>query len=59
MSDGRTKYIVGVDLGGTNIVVGAMPEDGSKQLAVRQAFDALGARRRGRGRIASRRWWRR
>jgi glucokinase len=37
MSDARTKYIVGVDLGGTNIVVGAMPEDGSKQLAVRQA----------------------
>ena len=36
MSDGRTKYIVGVDLGGTNIVVGAMPEDGSRQLAVRQ-----------------------
>jgi glucokinase len=36
VSDGRTKYIVGVDLGGTNIVVGAMPEDGSRQLAVRQ-----------------------
>jgi glucokinase len=35
MSAGRTKYIVGVDLGGTNIVVGAMPEDGSRQLAVR------------------------
>lgn len=30
-------FIVGVDLGGTNIVVGAMPEDGSRQLAVRQA----------------------
>ena len=37
MSDGRTKYIVGVDLGGTNIVVGAMPEDGSRQLAVRSS----------------------
>ncbi len=32
----RTQYIVGVDLGGTNIVVGAMPEDGSAQLAVRE-----------------------
>jgi glucokinase len=31
----RTQYIVGVDLGGTNIVVGAMPEDGSKELGVR------------------------
>jgi glucokinase len=31
----RTRYIVGVDLGGTNIVVGAMPEDGSRQLALR------------------------
>ena len=37
MSDARVKYIVGVDLGGTNIVVGAMPEDGSRQLSVRQA----------------------
>ena len=34
MASERTKYIVGVDLGGTNIVVGAMPEDGSRQLAV-------------------------
>lgn len=32
----RTQYIVGVDLGGTNIVVGAMPEDGSQTLAVRE-----------------------
>jgi glucokinase len=31
----RDQYIVGVDLGGTNIVVGAMPEDGSRTLAVR------------------------
>ena len=30
-----TRYIVGVDLGGTNIVVGAMPEDGSRTIAVR------------------------
>jgi glucokinase len=29
------KYIIGVDLGGTNIVVGAMPEDGSRELAIR------------------------
>ncbi|MDQ2765924.1 MAG: ROK family glucokinase [Gemmatimonadota bacterium] len=36
MSERRVRYIVGVDLGGTNIVVGAMPEDGSRQLAVRQ-----------------------
>ena len=30
-----TRYIVGVDLGGTNIVCGAMPEDGSREIAVR------------------------
>ena len=30
-----TRFIVGVDLGGTNIVVGAMPEDGSRTIAVR------------------------
>lgn len=35
MPRARTQYIVGVDLGGTNIVVGAMPEDGSRELAVR------------------------
>jgi glucokinase len=29
------RYIIGVDLGGTNVVVGAMPEDGSRQLAMR------------------------
>jgi glucokinase len=29
------KFIIGVDLGGTNIVVGAMPEDGSRVMAVR------------------------
>ena len=32
---GRVRYIVGVDLGGTNIVCGAMPEDGSRQIATR------------------------
>ncbi len=31
----RPKYIVGVDLGGTNIVVGACAEDGSKDFAMR------------------------
>jgi glucokinase len=30
----KQRYIVGVDLGGTNIVAGSMPEDGSRQLAV-------------------------
>jgi glucokinase len=29
------RYIVGVDLGGTNIVVGAMPFDGTAELAMR------------------------
>ncbi|MBV6520489.1 MAG: Glucokinase [Gemmatimonadaceae bacterium] len=31
----RTRYIVGVDLGGTNIVAAALPEDGSRTYAVR------------------------
>ena len=31
----RERYIVGVDLGGTNIVCGAMPEDGSREIAMR------------------------
>jgi len=31
----RQRYIIGVDLGGTNIVAGAMPEDGSREIAVR------------------------
>ncbi|HUR91549.1 MAG TPA: ROK family protein [Gemmatimonadaceae bacterium] len=31
----RERYIVGVDLGGTNIVAGAMPEDGSSERAMR------------------------
>ncbi len=29
------RFVVGVDLGGTNIVVGVMPEDGSREIAVR------------------------
>ena len=29
----RTRYIVGVDLGGTNIVAAVLPEDGSRTLA--------------------------
>ncbi len=28
------RFIVGIDVGGTNIVAGAMPEDGSRQLAI-------------------------
>ncbi len=35
MTKARNRYILGVDLGGTNIVVGAMPEDGSRELAIR------------------------
>ncbi len=31
----KAQYIVGVDLGGTNIVVGAMPVDGSREYALR------------------------
>jgi len=31
----RTRYIVGIDLGGTNIVAGCMPEDGSREIAMR------------------------
>lgn len=31
----KQRYIVGVDLGGTNIVAGAMPEDGSREIAMR------------------------
>lgn len=34
-SRSRTRYIIGVDLGGTNIAAGAMPEDGSRELAMR------------------------
>src|SRR5215203_2427022 len=31
----RQRYIIGVDLGGTNIVAGAMPEDGSREISAR------------------------
>src|ERR671914_1278608 len=31
----REKFIIGVDLGGTNIVVGAMPVDGSREISMR------------------------
>ena len=31
----QTRYIVGLDLGGTNIVAGAMPEDGSATFSLR------------------------
>ena len=43
-SDGQ-RYVVGVDLGGTNIVVGAMPLDGSREYGVRseQTHSELGA----------------
>jgi glucokinase len=30
-----TEYVIGVDLGGTNIVCGAMPTDGSREIAMR------------------------
>src|SRR3982751_1769944 len=35
MTTGREQYIIGVDLGGTNIVAGAMTLDGTKHLAMR------------------------
>src|SRR6267378_7688254 len=31
----KERYIIGVDLGGTNIVAGAMPQDGSREIAMR------------------------
>ena len=31
----KQRYILGIDLGGTNIVAGAMPEDGSLEIAMR------------------------
>jgi len=34
-SQSEVRYIIGVDLGGTNIVCGAMPEDGSREIAMR------------------------
>ncbi|HTK49374.1 MAG TPA: ROK family protein [Gemmatimonadaceae bacterium] len=35
MTSARQQYIIGVDLGGTNIVAGAMTTDGSRHLAMR------------------------
>ncbi|MBC7673418.1 MAG: ROK family protein [Polaromonas sp.] len=35
MTSSKEQYIVGVDLGGTNIVAGAMTADGSRHLAMR------------------------
>lgn len=34
----RERYIVGVDIGGTNVVAGAMPFDGSREYAMRTAL---------------------
>ncbi len=31
----RERYVIGVDLGGTNIVAGAMPMDGTREIAMR------------------------
>ena len=31
----REQFIIGVDLGGTNVVVGAMPIDGSREIGMR------------------------
>ncbi|MEO8945728.1 MAG: ROK family protein [Gemmatimonadaceae bacterium] len=31
----RAQYIIGVDLGGTNLAVGAMPADGSREIGLR------------------------
>jgi glucokinase len=41
----HSSYILGVDLGGTNIVVGAMPADGSREIAFRSqpTYAAQGA----------------
>jgi predicted NBD/HSP70 family sugar kinase len=35
MSLSASQYIIGVDLGGTKISVGAMPTDGSREIAMR------------------------
>jgi glucokinase len=32
----QTSYVIGVDLGGTNLVVGAMPADGSREIGMHQ-----------------------
>ena len=42
-STATARYIVGIDLGGTNIVAGVLPADGGRQLAVRSvATEAAG-----------------
>jgi len=33
----REQFIVGIDLGGTNIAAGAMPTDGTREIAMRMA----------------------
>ncbi len=45
MAHSDQRFIIGVDLGGTNIVVGAMPEDGSRHYALRSqpTMSELGA----------------
>lgn len=45
MSSDSRRYAIGVDLGGTNIVVGAMPLDGAREIGVRSepTMAALGA----------------
>ena len=45
MAAHQHRYIIGVDLGGTNIVVGAMPDDGSTRHALRSqpTMSELGA----------------
>ena len=40
----KQRYIVGMDLGGTNIVAGAMPEDGSRQIAERITHQEISSR---------------
>ena len=37
------RYIVGIDVGGTNIVVGTVAEDGSEVLGVVAALEETGA----------------
>jgi glucokinase len=45
MAHSDQRFIIGVDLGGTNIVVGAMPEDGSRHYGLRSqpTMSELGA----------------
>ena len=45
MAHNDQRFIIGVDLGGTNIVVGAMPEDGSRHYGLRSkpTMSELGA----------------